>query len=109
MNDTLTLPLHVVALFNALGAAAAGGAQVYAWRHGVRLFRWYHLSAFVLAVVYLAGYLWLALTDVDPAHWSAVMRWLGIVSWPLVWIVPAALSATLAREVRRQAERICEP
>lgn len=52
-------------------------------------------SAFLtawLAVLYVAAYLFLILTNADFFAWSGLIRGISIVAWIIVWIQPARVS-----------------
>lgn len=57
--------------------------------------------ASVLAGVYFASYVWLLFHPHMSGEWSRTMRWVGPVSWGLVWIwMPLAV----VRHNRKKAE-----
>lgn len=47
-----------------------------------------------LAAVYAGGYVWLLATE-DVMRWSGIFRGVSIVTWPLVWAVPALRSSRI--------------
>lgn len=53
-----------------------------------RLNRALSLSIASLALVYAVAYQVLLWTDVDPGGFQSVLRGIGLISWPLVWVAP---------------------
>lgn len=64
--------------------------------------------AAALAFFYSGAYIWLAFNITQVAAWSNVLRWFGLLSWPVVWIaVPLAMVRykQLSGRVIRKAAR----
>lgn len=74
-----------LALASAIIATAAA-------RHGLPSWRPYHAAVAVLSLLYLAGYIWLIGFAPTVSIWSGRMRGVGLVAWPVVWMVPSILS-----------------
>lgn len=53
-----------------------------------RLNRALSLSIAALALVYAVAYQVLLWTDVDPGGFQSVLRGIGLIAWPIVWIAP---------------------
>jgi hypothetical protein len=98
----------IFALLNAVGAA---GACVVNWlafhRTGFRGPRVAYAITAVFAAFYSGAYLVLAFVDVVPADWSAMMRGVSVMVWPLVWSASAA-AKVWSGGPRRWAEAVIE-
>lgn len=72
--------------------AAAGCAHLYAWTQTPRIARRerrLHAVTFLLAILYVGGYL-AVLFDAWPILlWSQTFRGVSLVAIPIVWIMPA--------------------
>ena len=55
------------------------------------------VAAGLLAAVYVLGYSWLLFGDVERGDWSKAMQNVGLLTWPLVWVLPGATTAWVAR------------
>ena len=55
------------------------------------------VAACLLALVYIMGYAWLVLGDVERGEWSETMQYVGLLTWPLVWVLPGATTAWVSR------------
>ena len=62
-------------------------------------------AAAMLAAIYSLGYAWLLYGDVERAKWSETMQWVGLVTWPLVWVLPGAMVAWVARQAYKRVPR----
>jgi hypothetical protein len=87
----------VVVVANLAGATVAAVVGWVAAHKAPRFRRGSALLA-LLATVYVAAYGWLLWSDVHPADWSQAVRWVGLASWPIVWVWP------MLRLIRRTAE-----
>lgn len=83
-----------------LVVAAMVGALI-AYRKGLHDWAFFHLSVAGLAGIYLCGYAWLVLSDVDRGTWSEVMVGVGFITWPVVWGWPSWASIRSQRKVER--------
>jgi hypothetical protein len=90
-----------VAVMSLLGALGSVVANWSAARIGLVRFRTVHAAISTVSILYVAGYLWLLFGDVDPARWSSTLRGLSLVSWVVVWVMPAAMSVQMNRELHR--------
>lgn len=88
-----------VAVLSLIGAAASVALNWQAARVGLLRFRTVHAAIATIALLYVAGYLWLLFGNVDPARWSSTLRGLSMVAWVVVWLLPAAMSVRMNREL----------
>jgi hypothetical protein len=59
------------------------------------------LAAFSLSCVYTVAYVYLVMTDIGRGEWSETLAYVSLLTWPLVWILPACVVAFVARSRRR--------
>lgn len=100
----MPLDQRIVTIINVVLAAAASGVNLAAAaQFGGRLRTVY---AFIgsLAAIYTVSYLVLLSGRVAPADWSAVMRGVSIVVWPVVWTAPAFYTIRARRDLIRVVE-----
>ena len=88
----------VIAL-NLVGVTVSVVVNWWAGRHGLFRFRPVHSTVAALSLLYVAGYAWLLLTDVEVARWSSVLRGLSLLAWVVVWIAPAVVSLRASKEL----------
>lgn len=60
-----------------------------------------------LAAVYVVAYAVLGFADIFPADWSAVMRGVSVLTWPLVWSIHAA-AKVFSKQSQRWADAVLE-
>lgn len=67
---------------------------------------WAAMSAMTacLAAAYFIGYAWLVFGDPDRARWSETLSYVGVITWPLVWVLPGLIVGWVARGNRRRDE-----
>ncbi len=96
-----------VAILNLAGAVVSVAVNWRASRSGLFRFRTLHAAITAVAVMYVAGYLWLlgVFGEVQVARWSSVMRGFSLVAWLVVWILPAVVSIRATRELHRAIQR----
>ena len=90
---------EIVAGVSLVGALLSLVVSWVAARRGLIRFRTLHAAVAAMSTVYVAGYLWLMLGNPAPAFWSSVMRGFSLVAWGVVWIAPAVVSLTVARDL----------
>lgn len=86
-------------------AMAALHWNVVAARVGIAGMRSARAMVAGLAVLYIAAYLVLVISDVQAAQWSSLMRGVSIVVWLVVWTNPARRSIELWGRVPGDAHR----
>jgi hypothetical protein len=107
VNHLSAFELGVAAVSFLLALAAWGVNTFAAYRSGV-MWRPWHAAVAILAGIYSMGYCWLLFTHVDPSVWSGTMRYVGLVTWPVVWITPALLARQQAKEIQRRLAEYIE-
>lgn len=61
-----------------------------------------------LAFFYGLSYIWLVFNIAEGAAWSSVLRWVSLITWPVVWMAPALAMVrykNLAGAMIRKASR----
>ena len=91
-----------IAAFNGGLATLAAVFMFLAAGRGIPEMRPWHAAAGILASIYVGAYLWLLLLGVDNSgQWSTWIRPVGLLAWPIGWIVPAMISCRLWRHLNR--------
>lgn len=80
-------------------AATAGVVQLMGRRVSQLQFRTLQASTAALAFAFAAAYQFLLWSDVRPAGYQTLLRGMGLVAWPLVWIGPVWLRLRLVPHV----------
>jgi len=62
------------------------------------------LTVIFLAAAYVIGYAWLVFGSPDRARWSETLSLVGVITWPLVWVLPGLIVGWATRKVRRRDE-----
>jgi hypothetical protein len=88
-----------VTVLSLLGSSASLVMNWRAARVGLITFRTVHAAIAAISVMYVAGYLWLLFGNVDPVRWSSTLRGISLVSWVVVWVMPAAMSVQINRKM----------
>ncbi|MEM9465303.1 MAG: hypothetical protein AAGA90_08005 [Actinomycetota bacterium] len=106
--------MHWVPFVSMVGAATACAAHGWAVLETNRSRQphaptWMAMSvaAGLLAAVYTIGYAWLLFGDVERGEWSQTLQYVGLITWPLVWVLPGVTTAWVARRAtqRRAGEQ----
>jgi hypothetical protein len=98
--DTFTLALTAVVTVLAFVAVVVNIWSAYEGAPEAFVTRWCIAAlAFVTSVAYLV----LLLSEVDPQGWSTVMRGVALVTWPVVWMLPAFASVRTRRNAEKRA------
>ena len=99
-----TLGFNVaIAVINTVLSAAAAITLLLAARHSLPELRPVFAGAGVLASIYCGSYFWLIFNLDRAARWSELIRPVGLLSWPIAWIAPAAISMKLFSKLRKAA------
>lgn len=90
---------------NAGYAYIAIASQLWSTTGGTKLEVWTaRLTAF-MAAAYALGITW-GLTLGDIEDWSHAGRYVGLVAWPVVWIIPAIASRVERFRIAHRIERL---
>lgn len=84
-------------------SAIAAVVMFLAARHSLPELRATFAAGGVLASIYCGSYLWLAMNFERALEWSAVMRPVGMLSWLVVWTLPASISMRVWSKLRKAA------
>jgi hypothetical protein len=68
-------------------------------RHALPEMRATFAAAGVLASIYCGSYVWLAFNFERAAEWSALLRPVGMLAWPVAWTLPAVISMRIYRKL----------
>jgi len=79
---------RVVAILSVVGSSVAFVVNVWAARTSIKQFRPLWAVVAFFSLVYMCGYVYLAWRPWDTANWSTIMRPIGLVVWPAVWVMP---------------------
>lgn len=101
-NDALSTVENFVIWVNFFGASFAAFWSRKAYKEGLPSMRNVFKLVFSLASLYLFSYLLLLILDLPFLNWSAIMRGVSVVVWPVVWAGPAMISVLQQREDRKQ-------
>jgi len=74
---------------NLIGSTVAAAINVAAWRITPQPWRRLYGVIATLAAAYAASYILVLSEQVTIAAWSAVMRYVAVAAWALVWAAPA--------------------
>lgn len=84
-------------------SAIAAVTLLLAARHSLPELRSTFAAGGVLASIYCGSYMWLAMNYERAQDWSAVMRPVGMLSWLVVWTLPASISMRVWSKLRKAA------
>jgi hypothetical protein len=90
-------------------SACAAVALLLAARHSLPELRPTFAAGGVLAAIYCGSYIWLAFNYERAQEWSQLMRPVGMVSWLVVWVMPATISMRVWAKLRRAAHSNVHP
>ena len=54
-----------------------------------------------LTFTYAAAYTWLLLGNPDRAEWSEMLAYVALVGWPVVFVMPAAMTLVAHKATQR--------
>ena len=92
-------PPDIVVIGDLLGALAALGSFVHLARTPLHDARRLGVAGAILAACYVAGDVWFLTDPGNVLTWSATMRSVGVLAWPVVWTAVPLLLARLCRQV----------
>lgn len=99
----------LVVWLNLICVCFAAGFQLVASRQGSAIKRHLFGATFGLSLVYAGSYVWLLLDFPDRVQdWSQVMRGVSLVTWVVVWIVPALVHTHKDVAQLRRLEKLVE-
>jgi hypothetical protein len=79
-----------------VGMSACSAVVLFlAARHSFPELRATFAASGVLASIYCGSYVWLAFNFERATDWSALLRPVGMLSWVVAWMLPAAISMRL--------------
>ena len=107
MNKLPLVDLWVTEL-NLVFVAVSIVANWWAARGGLFRFRAIHAAIAAVSGLYLAGYVWLLLSDVEVTRWSSVMRGFSLLAWTVVWITPAVMSVRMNHDLHHAIKQRLE-
>jgi hypothetical protein len=93
-----TLPLWLAAVW----------CNVDAVRHGVLEAVKVRAATAALALIYFVANVVLLFSHVNPATWSDLLRGVGTLAIPIVWVAPARMSVRIGAKIRDADARLVE-
>ena len=82
----------VIVIISAALATTAAVVNAVAARYVSGPLRGVTLATSVLAGFYATAYVWLSAHLANQGEWSQVVVWVGVLTWPVVWIIPPLLT-----------------
>ena len=93
-----TLPLWLAAIWCNVVAVHGGVLETVKLRAATAM----------LACIYFVANVVLLFSNINPATWSDLLRGIGVLAVPIVWVLPARMSVRMALKIREADSRLVD-